>query len=74
MKIIKNNFFKKIEKKIMKNILTVQIFSGISLNINRAVSSAGRAPALQAGCHQFDPGTAQQTLLLVYLAKAFSFC
>lgn len=24
----------------------------------RAVSSAGRAPALQAGCRQFDPGTA----------------
>ena len=31
---------------------------GINYNIG-AVSSAGRAPALQAGCHQFDPGTAQ---------------
>ena len=27
-----------------------------------AISSAGRAPALQAGCQQFDPVIAHQTL------------
>ncbi len=26
--------------------------------VKRAVSSVGRAPALQAGCHQFESGTA----------------
>ena len=28
----------------------------------RGVSSAGRAPALQAGGHRFDPGTLHQAI------------
>ena len=38
-------------------------FAGLSIGIKRnmwGVSSAGRAPALQAGGHRFDPGTLHQ--------------
>src|SRR5262249_1625909 len=31
--------------------------SGLYTGLSRGVSSAGRAPALQAGGHRFDPGT-----------------
>ena len=30
--------------------------------LKRGVSSAGRAPALQAGGHRFDPGTLHQEI------------
>ena len=36
----------------------------------RGVSSVGRAPALQAGGHRFDPGTLHQNGPIAQLARA----
>jgi len=42
-------------------------------NSIRAISSAGRAPALQAGCRQFDPVIAHHQRKLQINLKAFFF-
>ena len=43
----------------------VRVHFGPPLQLNKTlwgVSSAGRAPALQAGGHRFDPGTLHQAI------------
>ncbi len=47
------------QKKFLPNPCAIAKASAIVDESNkRAVSSVGRAPALQAGCHQFESGTA----------------
>src|SRR2546428_13938146 len=44
-----------------------------TLKIERGVSSAGRAPALQAGGHRFDPGTLHSVANPLCLAEHDDF-
>ncbi len=41
----------------LRNILLYCLIVSCKRKHKRVVSSVGRAPALQAGCHQFESGT-----------------